>query len=352
MNYSMDDPNIRYMGRIDKSDPKAPTMYYAGSQMRIRFSGNGISVSFKNHTVWGNVSLGYIIDGREGKLPLDPQNNDKEITLKAAGNLGGGEHTIIVYKRLASNHFITFTGIDVENGEILPDDTKYDLKIEVYGDSVSAGEVCEAVDFVGLCDPENHGSAYDNSWHSYAMQTARALNAEIHNIAQGGIAVFDGTGYFHAPDFIGMETVYDKVCYFPEGGELTQWDFSEYTPDIVVFALGQNDKHNGKTDSDDVDITDPSTREHWKNGYKNIVRSLSEKYGSGTKFVLTTTVLNHDKAWDDAIEEIKDELNAENIKTYHNIFSRNGCATNGHPRIPEHDEMARELTAFIRQNVL
>ncbi len=60
----------------------------------------------------------------------------------------------------------------------------------------------------------------------------------------------------------------------------------------------------------------------------------------------------HDPEWDNAIEEIKNELCEDGIKAYRNVFSRNGAATPGHPRLPEHDEMARELTEFIRANVL
>ena len=349
----MNDPNISYMGRIDFSDAEAPAFYFAGSQVRFKFTGTAVTVRINNKNVWGNVSLGYVVDGRLGCVPMDYNNNGKDVDLKIAGALEENtEHTIIIYKRYAANQMFSLKGIEIENGELVPDDVKYDLKMEVYGDSVCAGEVSEAVDFVGRCDPENHGSIYDNSWHSFVMQTSRKLNAQIHNIAQGGIAVFNDTGYFHWPKMIGMESVYDKLCYFPEGGELTQWDFSKYVPDVVVFALGQNDKHNGITDKDDLDITDPEYHEKWKNGYKKIIRALSENYGSNTKFVLTTTLLNHDKTWDDAIEEIKNELNAEGIKAYHNVFKRNGCATHGHPRIPEHNEMAEELTSFINSSVL
>ena len=54
----------------------------------------------------------------------------------------------------------------------LPDAPK--RKIEVYGDSVSAGEVTEAVDYTGKSDPEHQGG-YSNSWYSYAWMTARML---------------------------------------------------------------------------------------------------------------------------------------------------------------------------------
>ena len=76
--------------------------------------------------------------------------------------------------------------------------------MEVFGDSVSCGEVSEALEYVGKPDPEHDGE-YSNSWYSYAWMTARMLNAQIHDIAQGGIALLDGQGWFHEPDQIGME---------------------------------------------------------------------------------------------------------------------------------------------------
>lgn len=341
---------LRYMGRIDRSDRNAPRFYYAGSCVILRFKGTELGAVINNKTAWGNLSLGAVIDGEIYKAPLDPANDGADTSLVLAENLPDKEHTAAIYKMHAANHAFTLKGIDI-GGELLPPPEAPELKIEAYGDSVCAGEVIEALDYVGKCDPENHNSVYDNVWNSFVMQTARKLNAQIHNICQGGIALFNGTGYFHAPDFIGLESTYDKLCYFPEGGGLTEWDFAEYIPDIVIIAVGQNDNHDGINDRTDINISDPVYREKWKTGYKKLVRTLNGKYNA-PKFVLTTTVLMHDPDWDNAIEEIKDELNAEGIKAYHNMFSRNGAATPGHPRLPEHDEMARELTNFIGTQVM
>ena len=344
-----DNEKINYMGRIEFSDPKAPVFYFAGSQILFDFSGTSLKIKLNNHTVWGEVSLGAIIDGEMIKVQLQAENNDKDMTLTVAENLAAGKHTAVIYKKHAGNQFFAFKGIEAD--ELLEKPELPSFKVEAYGDSVCAGEVIEAADYVGKCDPEGHNSRYDNVWNSFVMQTARDLGGQIHNICQGGIALFNGTGYFHSPDYIGLETTYDKLCYFPEGGELTPWDFKRYIPDLVIIAIGQNDKHNGITDSDDIDIADPAYREKWKTAYKKFVFDLNEKYGS-PKFVLTTTVLMHDAEWDKAIDEIKDELNAAGVKAYHNLFTRNGAATPGHPRLAEHNEMAEELTAFIRKNVL
>ncbi len=349
MKISCNDEKILYMGRRD-TDENGVKLYYAGSQAIVKFRGTRLDVTFNSTALWGKLHLGIVTDGKMSGIPLLYENNGRDVTAAAAENLSEGEHTVIVYKRHAANQSLSIKGFETD-GEFLAPDPLPSLKLEVYGDSVCAGEVIEAVDHVGKCDPENHESVYDNVWNSFVMQTARNLNAQIHNICQGGIALFDGTGYFHAPDYIGLESVYDKTCYFTEAGELTDWDFSRYTPDIVIVAIGQNDKHNGRTDKDDIDITVPSVRSGWKTGYIKLIRDLAAQYGD-IKFVLTTTILMHDSEWDKTIDEITHELNESGIKAYHNLFSRNGAATPGHPRLPEHDEMARELTDFIKKQVL
>ena len=335
-----DNNSLAYMGRNDFVSPDEVRMYYAGSQVRFNFKGTSVKALIRTDIYWGEISLGVILDGEMLKLPLSAENNGKDIVLTIAEGLSDTEHSVIIYKKHAANMLLVFRGAEID-GELLEKPVLPELKMEVYGDSVCAGEVIEAEEFAGQCDPDGHNSRFDNVWNSFVMQTSRNINAQIHNICQGGIALFDGTGYFHHPDYIGLESTYDKACYFPEGG-ITSWDFSLYTPD---------DQHNGMTDKNDRDITDTVYKDIWKTAYKKLVRTLNNSYGSA-KFVLTTTVLMHDKAWDDAIEEIKNELNEEGIRTYHNMFSRNGAATPGHPRLSEHNEMAEELTAFIKANVL
>ena len=347
MEIKFNDSCINYGGRVDIKDDGA-YFYFASSYLQVRFTGTEISAVINNSSVWGTLCIGYIIDGRMGKIPLSPTNNGKDITYQIANSLEENkEHTLLIYKRHAANHSFAVKSLSC-SGEFLSAPEKPALRLEFYGDSVSAGEVSEAVDFVGRCDPASHDSSYDNSYLSYTWQTARMLGADIQNVSQGGIAVFDDTGYFHAPKMIGMESVYDKMCYFPEGGEITEWDFSRYTPDAVVFALGQNDKHNGLTDVDDIDIYDKATRTKWKEGYKKIVKAVHSHYPAKTKYIFLTTLLMHDPEWDKAIDEVVSELKADGIDAHHFMFRRNGAATPGHPRYPEHTEMAQELSAFIK----
>ena len=95
-----------------------------------------------------------------------------------------------------------------------------------------------------------------------------------------------------------------------------------------------------------VEDYDGAKAVEWRKAYKGFIETLMEKY-EGCTFILTTTVLMHDPAWDRAIGEVCDEIGSS--KVHHFMYKRNGAATPGHPRIAEHEEMAMELTGFIRE---
>lgn len=171
--------------------------------------------------------------------------------------------------------------------------------------------------------------------------TARKLDAQIHDIAQGGIALLDRTGYFHYPDYRGMEQTYHLLHYNTDLGPDTEWDFNEYIPHVVIVAIGQNDNHPEDYMIEDFSGTKAT---NWKQHYHDFIQKLRMIYPK-TLIVLTTTILCHHENWDKAIEEVCTELNDEKIK--HFLYQRNGYGTRGHIRIPEADEMSDELVSYL-----
>jgi hypothetical protein len=172
--------------------------------------------------------------------------------------------------------------------------------------------------------------------------TARNLKTQVNLIAQGGISIMDNTGYFHEPDCIGMESVYDKLHFNPDLGRVTKWDFCKYTPHVAVIALGQNDAHP-------EDYMKENARgekaELWKYHYRKFVLNIRSRYPDAF-IVLTTTIMNHHPSWDRAIGLICQDIN--DIKIVHFLYSYNGHGTPGHIRIPEAEQMAYELSIFIK----
>lgn len=334
-----DNENYQYMGRVDFENKKAPTIIYAGSTIRIKFTGTSLKIALKNYHNCYENAIGYIIDNKQGKAIIEEHN--KDIILNIKEDLEDTLHDLILFKRSDAAHYFDFYGIIVDKeAEVFKASEKRNRRIECFGDSVSAGEVSEALDYVGKVDPEGHEGIYSNSWYSYSMITARNLNAEIHNNAQGGIAVMNGTGYFNpSHGYIGLEETYNKLKYSSELGDCNKWDFEKYTPHVVIMALGQNDSHP----NDYINI-DKEKREIWKNKYGNIIKDLRSKYENAL-FVVITTILCHNEGWDEALDEMVSGLNDKKIVRFK--FSRNGKGTPGHIRKPEAEEMASELTVFI-----
>lgn len=185
---------------------------------------------------------------------------------------------------------------------------------------------------------------YSNSWYSYAWITARKLGARLHNISQGGIALLNGSGYV-GPDYPGMEDVWDKLRYRPESGPVKEWDFTKYTPQLVIVAVGQNDSY--PTDFM-KEQPDKEMAELWKKHYREFVKKLRKKYPAAV-ILLMTSVMEHDKSWDDAIKEVCRELSDDRIK--HFMFRENGCKTPGHIRASEAEELADEMVDYIKNIV-
>lgn len=335
---SPDHSALQYMGRIDFDDPKNPVWIFPATFVKVRFTGSFIRAVVTNmRGCWDNY-LGVMLDGRESKLLLEPAGKQE---LLLADGLDAGEHELMLFKRMDSCHQIVFHGLIVEADSVISAAEPLPRRrIEVYGDSVSAGEVSEAVDYCGQVDPPNNGE-FSNSYYSYSWYTARMLDAQLHDVAQGGIALLEGTGYFHYPDYLGMEYMYDKLQYNTEIDAPKQWDFARYTPHVVIVAIGQNDNHPDDYMQDHYDH--PKAR-NWRVRYAAFIRKLRSIYPKAT-IILSTTILNHSENWDKSIHAVWQELN--DPKVHHFLYSKNGCGTHGHIRIPEAEQMGRELSGFI-----
>ena len=329
---------LQYSGRIDDKNPDMQTLVFPCSSITIRFRGSEIYAILENRNVYWDNYIGVILDGKQTKIRLE---NGIKQTVCLGKNLKEEEHILMLFKRQDSCHELIFYGFEIpDSGEVMEPLPRPSRKLEIFGDSVSAGEVSEAVEYAGKPDPEHNGQ-YSNSWYSYGWITARKLNAQLHDIAQGGAALMDGTGWFCAPNYIGMESIWDKVHYNPMLGMVTEWDFSRYIPHVVIVAIGQNDNN-----PEDYMKKDPEGEKaaSWKQHYKSWIAQIREKYPNAL-IILTTTVLEHCSKWDDAIEEVCKQM--KDSKIVHFLYHQNGCQTPGHIRIPEAEAMAEELTEFI-----
>lgn len=373
---SPEDPAFTYEGRIDFEKPQAPVFVYPCSFVSFRLGGRFAALAVENRRSYFESALGVLVDGEyRGKillhdgenaqgetanwflLRLDAEDEAKDAIRSSLGDgeqdvrfydltpfLDGREHEIVIFKRMDACHYFTFRGIIAQENAIKPTGVKRpERRIEVYGDSISCGEVSEAVACCGGNDPDGHNGIYSNSFYSYPWILARRLGARLHDVSQGGIALQDKKGYFNMPDARGILSTYDKIQNNPSLGELKTWDFSRYVPHVVIVAIGQNDHHPENYMAEDYD---GEKARLWRKEYAGFIMKLREKYPNAL-IVLTTTILGHEIEWDRAIDQVCTELADPMVK--HFLYSQNGCGTSGHVRRPEAEKMAAEMQAFLEK---
>lgn len=353
-----------YCGRIDDTDPAAPVFVQPGSFVRVTFTGSSwIRAVIVNRRRWSDSWVGVLADRKQYRRKIERDGEPVVLTL-AEGLEKDLTHEVTFFKRMDQCHEYTFLGFLVEYGTRVEKARPLPRKkLEFYGDSVTAGEVVEALDFVRSQDPP-HSGEYNNSYFSFAWATARRLHARVHLVAQGGIALMDGTGYYESKEGkkAGMESCYDKVYFYPEAGgaaaadgaaalseksvekgRMESWNFARYTPHVVVAAIGQNDAY-----PEDFMREDPKggKAQTWRAHYRDWIRSLRRVYPKAW-IVLMTTTLYHHPEWDRSIGRICAEL--DDPKIVHFLFEENGRGTPGHVRVPEAMNMALELAGFIEQ---
>ena len=213
-------PDLRFMGRIDRTPADHQTWAFPYTQVSFRCTGTSIGVRLVNHWGYGDAYLGAIIDGMQVKarVPIDGahdgismengypsrveptgQQDDgprHPVDVAIAADLPNIEHEVTIFKRQdeGNNRFDVYGILLDEGAKLMPTATPLpERRIEVYGDSVTCGERCEAACYVGQADPEVDLSPYSNAWYSYAAITARNLGAQAHLVSQGGTTLLDAS---------------------------------------------------------------------------------------------------------------------------------------------------------------
>jgi lysophospholipase L1-like esterase len=207
-------PTVKLVGRFDTSDPAAIRFAWPGSMIAARFKGTGISARLKDD---GNNRFQVLIDG-EPKAVLKTDRTKESYTL--AEGLTEGVHDVAIYKRTeAKVGEVAFLGFDAQ-GSILPPPPPGERRMELIGDSITAGYGNEGPGAVCTFNP-----AEENQYATYGAIAARALNAEHVTIAWSGKTIGEMTDYYERTLPSRPESV---------------WDFKAWTPQLVVMNIGTN----------------------------------------------------------------------------------------------------------------
>lgn len=329
------DARIRYTGRVVFSD-SAAQLSWSATSVKVNFNGTGLKAVLKDEKGINTYSV--LVDGKF-YLKLEPDSTKRIYTL--ADNLPAGEHQLELFRRTEWEHGKTWLY------ELQPDAQTTLLKappvakrkIEFFGNSITCAYGVE--DTTG----QDRGTApYENAYLSYATITARHFNADVHLTARSGIGIMVSWSSIIMPD------IYDRAdATDPD----SRWDFSKYTPDLVVINLFQNDswlvnlpdhpqfkaRFNGKKPSEQQVVQ----------AYVGFLKNIRRHYPKAHIICAlgNMDITREGSPWPGYVKKAVVLLN--DAKIYSHMFPYKKSP--GHPNVKEQQAMAESLIAFMEKKL-
>lgn len=320
-------------GRFDTTVPTQPIFGWTGSSIKVRFEGTGIK-AYLNPVSFSMIenTIEVIIDGESVKrLRI---NADSEYVL--ASGLASGTHTAELYKQTeAFLGEVQCSGFSVTDGALLDPPQSLPRKIEFIGDSLTCGYGNEAPNGT---DPFT--AATENNYLAYSSIAARNLGAEHVTIAWSGKGIYrDYSGNTNDQ----LPAIYDRTR--PEYSNST-WDFTQWTPDIVVINLGTNDFSGTVPEqalfTDAYKVLIDKIRSHYPDAFIYLAAGPAFTGERLTTYLdyLTTVITYYNQQNDTNIALVQ----------FDPVAPEDGYGADWHPSLITHQKMADRLTTRIQND--
>ncbi len=330
---SPDSTEIGYQGRVAFTD-SAAVFYWPGNSVKTRFRGTEVYALMRDGN--GKKYMNVIVDG-DSLILFRPDSVKKWYPL--VKDLKDTVHTVEVFMRTGF-HPTWFFGFKTgKKGKFLPLPPALEKSMEFYGNSITEG--------ASVHDYSGHDfwdSTYTDNYVAYGAVTARHYHANYTCIARGGIGLLVSWYPLIMPE------MWDRLN--PDD-PASRWDFSKYTPDIVVVNLFQNDaalferpEHPQMVARFHGEI--PGEKEIVK-AYQDFLKKIRGVYPRA-KIICTLGSMNavrEDRPWRGYVRKAAEGLNDPDI--YYYFFFYKGGLT--HPQEPEQRRMADSLINFIDTHI-
>ncbi len=322
---------VRWVGRVDTTDPSKPKFNWGGSGFVAQVTGSTLTV-----TINSDAPDMYqpVIDGKAGtRLKYSQGMNSKQLDLG-----GAGMHTVEFYRDTEASQGGVSQLISLTGATLQPAPTYSGRLIECIGDSLSNafGELGNETH--PACMSQN-GCPYSidtqANYTSYIAISARDLNADWSIVANSGWGLYRdlASGLQNV-----MPNVYDEAIF--TSNNAPKWDFG-IKASAVVINLGGNDAAMG----------DPGTP--YQDAMVKLIGAVRGKYPEAWIFPVTGSMLNGaglaaiKKYTVAAIATVNDPK-----VFYVDLGQQDGCNNPTgclwHPNLKEHQRMATVLAPVIK----
>lgn len=331
-NIPASDPRFVYTGRVDFSNPAAPVLSWPSTSIKANFTGSSLAITLDDQV--GKNFYNVIVDGQD-QYPFVIACQPGEVTYQISTSLGDGAHSVEIFKRTEGKEGSTvFKGLTLASGGTLLAPPKRAMRrIEFYGDSITSGAGNEAAD-----NASDKLASEKNSYLSYASFTARALDAEYHMISRSSIGIMASWFDFQMPDY------FDQLSAV--GDNDSHWNFQQWTPDVVVVNLMQNDSW---LVDDARRVKSIPTDAQRIQAYTDFINTVRRQYPNALIVCALGSMdaVKRGSKWPgyigSAVENIQQNTDQKIVTLF---FDYTGYEK--HPRIYQHHDNAKKLTELIK----
>jgi Carbohydrate esterase 2 N-terminal len=333
------DRHIQYEGRLTQGNG-ATQFYWPGSSATIRFSGSSLKAVLQDYN--GQNFFNIIIDNNSvTKIRIDSVKK----TYTLAENLAAGEHIVTLFKITQINKeykrgFTRFFGFEMNStARLLDPPALPPRKMEFYGNSITCGHA-----ILDTAGGDRGASQFENNYLSYAAITARHYNARYRCTAKSGIGIMVSFGALIMPEMYNRVNPFDST---------STWNFNNYTPDIIVVDLFQNDQaivHRPENEQFKRRFgTAPPTKEFIISSYQQFIAQLRIHY-PGAHIICalgSMDITREGSEWPGYVQQAVNNLHDPKIYTL--FFRYKGSPK--HPLVKDHEAMAESLVHFIDSTI-
>jgi len=334
------DSNVLVEGRTILKDGRLH-FCYPGTAFTIHFTGSSVKAKLRENSGY----YVYSIDNGnyQKKISTETGGNSDILTFTLAENLPAGEHTVKLM--LVTEAYQTdpeFVGFELNNGaKLLKPITKKKVKIEIIGNSITCGYGVEAN---GRDD--HFADSTSNFAKSYAGLTLKNLDAISMVVARSGIGIYKNYGDVKTGSAWPMPRVYENALI---SDTTVAWNFSQWSPDIVIIALGTNDLSEDNYDYEKFALAHIAFLKKVRSHYKS------------AKIVLLNSPMLHYQQSLDLLNVITNSQNAMSVLGDSRIYSFSfpelsdspeDYGADWHPSAARARDYSRLLTYFIQNTVL
>lgn len=324
------DPLVRYIGRFDSIEKGSPRCAWSASTVALKLSGTSLNVVMREK---GKNRWQIEIDGQP-TTALEMRSG--EHVYEVARNLAPGEHTVRLMKATEASQGVTeIVGFQANAGAKLLPLPALPRRIEVIGDSISCGYGNEAAS-----KEEHFSPKTQNAYKTYGAIAARALGAEYVCVAWSGKKMWPNNT---------LPELYDRAV--PQDAK-SQWNFSQWAPDVVLINLATNDFNKENPEE-----------AGWTGAYKAFIARLRTHYPKADIYCATSPMMGDfgspRKPRTTArqyLDKVVADLNAAGDKKVRIIeFAvqkpQHGIGADWHPSVKTHEVMAQKMIETLRADL-